>query len=57
MDMVKLLVVALLILGAAIDGARADAMVSGSVFCDQCKDGQRSMFDYPINGILRCQLI
>lgn len=55
MDMVKLLVVALLILGAAIDGARADAMVSGSVFCDQCKDGQRSMFDYPINGILRCQ--
>ncbi|WCJ38063.1 Pollen Ole e 1 allergen and extensin family protein [Euphorbia peplus] len=28
-----------------------DAMVSGTVFCDQCKDGQRSLFDYPISGI------
>ncbi|KAK2665530.1 hypothetical protein Ddye_004104 [Dipteronia dyeriana] len=40
-----------LILAAAIDGARADAMVTGTVFCDQCKDGQRSLFDYPISGI------
>ncbi|KAK3195031.1 hypothetical protein Dsin_026341 [Dipteronia sinensis] len=40
-----------LILAATIDGARADAMVTGTVFCDQCKVGQRSLFDYPISGI------
>ncbi|MBA0581074.1 hypothetical protein Gorai_023265 [Gossypium raimondii] len=26
-------------------------MVSGAVFCDQCKDGQRSLFDYPLSGM------
>lgn len=26
-------------------------MVSGSVFCDQCKDGQVTLFDYPLTGI------
>ncbi|KAL6211928.1 hypothetical protein ACLB2K_017151 [Fragaria x ananassa] len=36
---------------AAIDGAQADTMVSGTVFCDQCKDGERSLFDYPVYGI------
>ncbi|OAY66375.1 hypothetical protein ACMD2_18636 [Ananas comosus] len=25
-------------------------MVTGTVFCDQCKDGQRSIFDYPLSG-------
>jgi hypothetical protein len=30
--------------------AQADAMVAGTVFCDQCKDGERSLSDYPING-------
>ncbi|KAJ6850441.1 protodermal factor 1 [Iris pallida] len=33
-------------------GARADAMVTGSVFCDQCKDGELSLFDYPLYGAL-----
>ncbi|XP_018823750.1 uncharacterized protein LOC108993322 [Juglans regia] len=47
----KLLFTGFFILAAAIDGARADTMVTGSVFCDQCKDGQRSLFDYPIYGI------
>lgn len=26
-------------------------MVTGSVFCDQCKDGQVSIFDYPLSGM------
>ncbi|KAK9287143.1 hypothetical protein L1049_015554 [Liquidambar formosana] len=47
----KLLFTAFLIVAAAIDGTRADAMVSGTVFCDQCKDGQLSLFDYPLNGM------
>ncbi|BFG42275.1 hypothetical protein CerSpe_285490 [Prunus speciosa] len=47
----KFILAALLILAAAIDGAQADTMVSGTVFCDQCKDGERSLFDYPINGV------
>lgn len=46
----KFILAALLILAAAIDGAQADTVVSGTVFCDQCKDGERSLFDYPING-------
>lgn len=45
-----LLFAALLITAAAIHGAQAYAMVSGAVFCDQCKDGQISLFDYPIYG-------
>ncbi|XP_021900438.1 uncharacterized protein LOC110816521 [Carica papaya] len=46
----KLLFTILLLLGTAIDGINGDAMVSGTVFCDQCKDGQVSFFDYPVNG-------
>ncbi|VFQ65872.1 unnamed protein product [Cuscuta campestris] len=26
-------------------------VISGTVFCDQCKDGQISLFDYPVSGI------
>ncbi|CAH9125908.1 unnamed protein product [Cuscuta epithymum] len=26
-------------------------IISGTVFCDQCKDGQISLFDYPVSGI------
>ncbi|KAJ3679878.1 hypothetical protein LUZ60_016156 [Juncus effusus] len=35
----------------------ADTLVTGMVFCDQCKDGQRSFFDYPLSGAkveIRC---
>ena len=46
----KLFLAALLILAAAIHETQADTMVTGTVFCDQCKDGQRSLFDYPVNG-------
>ncbi|XVE67116.1 hypothetical protein DITRI_Ditri08aG0134700 [Diplodiscus trichospermus] len=52
MDLVyKFLFVALLGFAAALDGTQAAAMVSGAVFCDQCKDGQISLFDYPLHGI------
>lgn len=44
------LVAAIVILGVVISGANGDAMVSGVVFCDQCKDGQISLFDYPLSG-------
>ncbi|KAF3965084.1 hypothetical protein ACB098_07G139600 [Castanea mollissima] len=47
----KLFFIGILILAASIDGAQSDATVSGTVFCDQCKYGQRSLFDYPIYGI------
>lgn len=40
----------LILAAAAIDGAHANTLVSGTVFCDQCKDGERSLFDYPIYG-------
>ncbi|XP_027353911.1 uncharacterized protein LOC113864426 [Abrus precatorius] len=46
----KLFFAAFLVLSVAIDETRADTMVTGTVFCDQCKDGQRSLFDYPVNG-------
>ncbi|XP_052183882.1 uncharacterized protein LOC127795938 [Diospyros lotus] len=47
----KLGFAACLIAAAAIHGAQADATVTGNVFCDQCKDGQISHFDYPLYGI------
>ncbi|GAU33627.1 hypothetical protein TSUD_310350 [Trifolium subterraneum] len=46
----KLLFAACLILSVTIDGTKADTLVTGTVICDQCKDGQRSLFDYPVNG-------
>lgn len=46
----KVFIAVFLIVAVAIHGARADAMVTGTVFCDQCKDGHRSLFDFPVNG-------
>ncbi|KAH7833598.1 hypothetical protein Vadar_007989 [Vaccinium darrowii] len=46
----KLFFTAFVLAAAAIHGAQGDAMVTGTVFCDQCKDGQISLFDYPLNG-------
>ncbi|XP_042493757.1 protodermal factor 1 [Macadamia integrifolia] len=40
----------ILLLSAAVREIQGDAMVTGTVFCDQCKDGQRSFFDYPLDG-------
>ncbi|XAR59053.1 hypothetical protein NMG60_11014684 [Bertholletia excelsa] len=47
----RLFFTACLLAVAAFHGAEADAMVTGFVFCDQCKDGQISLFDYPLYGI------
>ncbi|KAL6494835.1 hypothetical protein OROGR_031635 [Orobanche gracilis] len=41
----------LILAAAAIDGAFGYATVTGTVFCDQCKDGQVSLFDYPLHGV------
>ncbi|KAI8533134.1 hypothetical protein RHMOL_Rhmol11G0272500 [Rhododendron molle] len=46
----KIFFAAFLLAAAAIHGAQGDAMVTGAVFCDQCKDGQISLFDYPLRG-------
>ncbi|XP_047332805.1 uncharacterized protein LOC124936353 [Impatiens glandulifera] len=49
--------VAVAVAAVILPGAQADAIVSGIVFCDQCKDGKISLFDYPLNGTkvsLRC---
>ncbi|GAB4853205.1 hypothetical protein Ancab_017392 [Ancistrocladus abbreviatus] len=46
-----LLLIAFLIAAAAIDGVQCGAVVTGTVFCDQCKDGQISLFDYPLDGV------
>ena len=46
------LLVTFLCFSVAIHGVQGGAMVTGSVFCDQCKDGQVSLFDYPLSGIL-----
>ncbi|ONK71402.1 uncharacterized protein A4U43_C04F8180 [Asparagus officinalis] len=35
---------------ATVSKVDADAMVTGIVFCDQCKVGERSIFDYPLYG-------
>lgn len=46
-------VTSLVLVGVAtIGGARGDTMVSGTVFCDQCKDGEISVLDYPLGGEL-----
>ncbi|CAN6485344.1 unnamed protein product [Victoria cruziana] len=45
------LLLALLLISIAAQGSKADVVVSGSVFCDQCKDGRRSFLDYPLNGV------
>ncbi|KAL7156467.1 hypothetical protein ABFS83_02G011500 [Erythranthe nasuta] len=41
----------LVVAASAIDGARGATVLSGTVFCDQCKDGQVSLFDYPLSGM------
>lgn len=46
----KLLLAVFLILAAAIGPTHGDAMVTGTVLCDQCKDGHVSLFDYPVLG-------
>lgn len=51
------LAVTVLCFAVAIHGVQGGAIVTGSVFCDQCKDGQVSLFDYPLSGIFLLLLI
>ncbi|OWM83941.1 formin-2 [Punica granatum] len=39
------------ILAAVIGGTRGKVLVSGLVYCDQCKDGKYSHMDYPLKGV------
>ncbi|CAH8262712.1 unnamed protein product [Arabidopsis lyrata] len=47
----NLLFVAFFVLCLAANEVTGYATVTGSVFCDQCKDGERSLFDFPVSGI------
>ncbi|GAB2225229.1 hypothetical protein Droror1_Dr00006020 [Drosera rotundifolia] len=47
----RILLMAVAIVVVAIGEVRGGAMVTGSVFCDQCKDGRISLFDYPLYGV------
>lgn len=46
----NLFFVAFLVLCLATNGVSGYATVTGTVFCDQCKDGERSLFDFPVSG-------
>ncbi|KAK9164473.1 hypothetical protein Syun_005375 [Stephania yunnanensis] len=50
--------VLLLLVAGLVDETKADGMISGTVYCDRCKDGSLSLFDYPLNGMkvtIACQ--
>ncbi|KAK1419324.1 hypothetical protein QVD17_28489 [Tagetes erecta] len=40
-----------LVAATIIDGVRGDTTVTGTVFCDQCKDGAFDSLDYPLGGV------
>ena len=44
------LLLVFIFVGLEFDVVQSGTMVTGAVFCDQCKDGQVSMFDYPLSG-------
>ncbi|CAN8271354.1 unnamed protein product [Cochlearia groenlandica] len=46
-----LLFVTFLVLCLTINEVTGYATVTGTVFCDQCKDGERSLFDFPVSGL------
>ncbi|KAL9266986.1 hypothetical protein AKJ16_DCAP15763 [Drosera capensis] len=51
MGFIRILLMAVAIVVVAIGEVRGGAMVTGSVFCDQCKDGRISLFDCPLYGV------
>jgi hypothetical protein len=55
------LLILLLVLGfAAVAEATvpaASTVVAGMVFCDQCKDGAKGLFDYPLYGTVSLGII
>ncbi|KAI3804013.1 hypothetical protein L1987_32181 [Smallanthus sonchifolius] len=44
-------VISLVLVAAATIGARGDTTVTGTVFCDQCRDGEFDALDYPLGGV------
>ncbi|XP_020587277.1 uncharacterized protein LOC110029362 [Phalaenopsis equestris] len=46
----RILLLVFLLMKASVITVNGDALVTGSVFCDQCKDGSRGLFDYPLSG-------
>ncbi|KAH0451823.1 hypothetical protein IEQ34_019122 [Dendrobium chrysotoxum] len=46
----RILLPLFLLLKAGVISVNGDALVTGTVFCDQCKDGSRGFFDYPLSG-------
>ncbi|KMT01442.1 hypothetical protein BVRB_9g214500 [Beta vulgaris subsp. vulgaris] len=49
--LLNFLLVVFVFVATDIHGVQGNAMVTGTVFCDQCKDGQVSIFDYPLSGM------
>ncbi|KAK4800630.1 hypothetical protein SAY86_021117 [Trapa natans] len=47
----RFLLAIFIVFAAAVSGVRGSALVAGSVFCDHCRDGKISIFDYPLGGI------
>lgn len=50
MDSVAFFLGFILVTGVAVHGAEAQTTVTGTVFCDRCKDGKLSALDYPLAG-------
>ncbi|XP_047078941.1 WW domain-binding protein 11-like [Lolium rigidum] len=49
--MAMAVVLLLLLTASAVESAGSSStVVAGMVFCDQCKDGARGLFDYPLYG-------
>ncbi|XP_014756149.1 uncharacterized protein LOC100844990 isoform X1 [Brachypodium distachyon] len=49
-SMAALLLLLLVVAASAAEAAAGSTVVAGMVFCDQCKDGARGLFDYPLYG-------
>lgn len=49
-SMAALLLLLVVVAASAAEAAAGSTVVAGMVFCDQCKDGARGLFDYPLYG-------
>ncbi|CAN8257853.1 unnamed protein product [Cochlearia groenlandica] len=47
----NLFFISFLVLALTVNKVTGYATVTGTVFCDQCKDGERSLFDFPVSGV------
>lgn len=51
-SMAALLLLLVVVAASAAEAAAGSTVVAGMVFCDQCKDGARGLFDYPLYGTI-----